>query len=148
MACFYDEAVEEHVGKKCHDGHGDVDDGEDQNDFVDILLSIQETNTTDFQIDRAFVKTLVMDIVNAWAISTDPSYWDQPLEFQPGRFLKSSLDIKGHDFELIRFGARRRGCPGLGFAMALNEVVLANIVHQFYWAVPGVVVEGTDIGYV
>lgn len=60
MACFYDEAVEEHVGKKCHDGHGDVDDGEDQNDFVDILLSIQETNTTDFQIDRAFVKTLVM----------------------------------------------------------------------------------------
>lgn len=60
MACFYDEAVEEHVGKKCHDGHGDVDDGEDQNDFVDILLSIQETNTTDFQIDRTFVKTLVM----------------------------------------------------------------------------------------
>lgn len=59
MACFYD-AVEEHVGKKCHDGHGDVDDGEDQNDFVDILLSIQETNTTDFQIDRTFVKTLVM----------------------------------------------------------------------------------------
>nr|KYP61990.1 Cytochrome P450 71A6 [Cajanus cajan] len=76
-------------------------------------------------------------LVNAWAISTDPSYWDQPLEFQPERFLKSAIDIKGHDFQLIPFGAGRRGCPGIAFAMIVNELVLANIVHQFHWEVPG-----------
>lgn len=56
---FYDEVVEEHVSKRGLDGHGDVD-SEDQNDFMGILLSIQESITTDFQIDRTFVKTLVM----------------------------------------------------------------------------------------
>ncbi|KAL5143833.1 Cytochrome P450 71A26 [Glycine soja] len=76
-------------------------------------------------------------LVNAWAISVDPSYWDQPLEFQPERHLNSSIDIKGHDFQFIPFGAGRRGCPGIAFAMLLNELVLANIVHQFDWAVPG-----------
>ncbi|RZB92030.1 Psoralen synthase [Glycine soja] len=155
---FYDEVVEEHVSKRGLDGHGDVD-SEDQNDFMGILLSIQESITTDFQIDRTFVKTLVMlvatrvtkvmgydiaagtqALVNAWAISTDPSYWDQPLGFQPERFSKSSMNIKGHDFQLIPFGAGRRGCSGIGFVMALNELVLANIVHQFDWSVPSGVV--------
>ena len=79
-------------------------------------------------------------LVNAWAISTDPSYWDQPLGFQPERFSKSSMNIKGHDFQLIPFGAGRRGCSGIGFVMALNELVLANIVHQFDWSVPSGVV--------
>lgn len=79
-------------------------------------------------------------LVNAWAISVDPSYWDQPLEFQPERHLNSSIDIKGHDSQFIPFGAGRRGCPGIAFAMLLNELVLANIVHQFDWSVPSGVV--------
>ncbi|PNX57920.1 cytochrome p450 71a26-like protein [Trifolium pratense] len=74
-------------------------------------------------------------IVNAFAISTDSSYWDQPLEFQPERFLKN-VDIKGNDFQLIPFGGGRRGCPGISFAMVVNELVLANLVHQFDWSLP------------
>ncbi|TKY45141.1 steroid 17alpha-monooxygenase or 17alpha-hydroxyprogesterone aldolase [Spatholobus suberectus] len=83
-------------------------------------------------------------IVNAWAIGRDPSCWDQPQEFQPERFLNSSIDIKGHDFQVIPFGAGRRGCPGIMFAMSVNELVLANLVNQFNWAVPcGVVGDQT-----
>ncbi|RDX66483.1 Cytochrome P450 71A26, partial [Mucuna pruriens] len=225
---FLDQVVDEHVSER---GRDDDVDGLGQNDFVDILLSIQKTSrTTDFQIDRTIMKALIMDmfgagtdttlavlewgmtellrhpnmmqklqnevrsvgggrtditeddlnvmpylkavikeilrlhppspiliprecmqdtkvmgydiamgtqvLVNAWSISTDPSYWDQPLEFQPERFLKSSMDIKGHDFQLIPFGAGRRGCPGIAFAMIVNELVLANIVHHFDWALP------------
>ncbi|RDX66482.1 Cytochrome P450 71A6, partial [Mucuna pruriens] len=99
--------------------------------------SMQDTKVMGYDIA---IGTQVL--VNAWAISTDPSYWDQPLEFQPERFLKSSImDIKGHDFQLIPFGAGRRGCPGIAFAMALNELVLANIVHHFDWTVPPGLVE-------
>ncbi|CAJ1952702.1 unnamed protein product [Sphenostylis stenocarpa] len=79
-------------------------------------------------------------IVNAWAIGRDGSYWEQPLEFKPERFLNSSIDVRGHDFEVIPFGAGRRGCPGITFAMNEIELVLANLVHQFDWEVPGGVV--------
>ncbi|RDX73308.1 Cytochrome P450 71A26, partial [Mucuna pruriens] len=226
---FLEEVVEDHVSKRGDDGHGD-DDGEDQNDFVDILLRLQKTNDVGFQIDNTTIKALTLvrtettssiivwamteilrhpivmqklqdearnvvgdrthiteedlssmhylkavvketsrlhppvpllvpresmqdtkvmgyDIaigtqvlVNVWAIGRDPSYWDQPQEFQPERFLNSSIDIKGHDFQVIPFGAGRRGCPGIMFAMVVNELILANLLHQFNWAVPGGVV--------
>ena len=76
-------------------------------------------------------------IVNAWAIARDPTSWKKPEKFKPERFLNSAVDFKGHDFQLIPFGSGRRGCPGIFFAMAVNEIVLANLVHQFYWSLPG-----------
>ncbi|CAA3012841.1 cytochrome P450 71A8-like [Olea europaea subsp. europaea] len=78
--------------------------------------------------------TMVM--TNAWAIGQDPLYWKEPQKFQPERFLNSSIDFKGLDFQLIPFGAGRRGCPGISFAMATNELVLANIVQKFDWELP------------
>ncbi|XP_015950097.2 cytochrome P450 736A117-like [Arachis duranensis] len=75
-------------------------------------------------------------LVNAWAVATDPKCWDQPLEFKPERFLNSSVDFKGRDFQFIPFGAGRRGCPGLQFATALDETVLANLVYHFDWDLP------------
>ncbi|KAK7380276.1 hypothetical protein VNO78_32784 [Psophocarpus tetragonolobus] len=79
-------------------------------------------------------------IVNAWAIGRDPSFWHQSQEFQPERFLNSSIDIKGHDFHVIPFGAGRRICPGINFAMIVIELALANLVRQFNWRVPSGVV--------
>ncbi|CAK8562953.1 unnamed protein product [Lathyrus sativus] len=76
-------------------------------------------------------------IINNWAISRDPTNWEQPEEFKPERFLKSSVDVKGNDFQLMPFGSGRRGCPGITYATAANELVLANLVHQFNWEVPG-----------
>ncbi|EYU17746.1 hypothetical protein MIMGU_mgv1a025197mg [Erythranthe guttata] len=82
--------------------------------------------------------TIVM--VNAWAIGRDPQSWDEPEKFEPERFLKNSknenIDFRGFDFELIPFGAGRRGCPGISFAVATIEFVLANIVHKFNWELP------------
>ncbi|KAK7291589.1 hypothetical protein RIF29_06855 [Crotalaria pallida] len=85
-------------------------------------------------------------IVNAWAIARDPEYWDEPEEFKPERFMDSAIDVKGNDFQVTPFGAGRRGCPGIAFAMAVNEIVLANLVHQFDWGLPdGASVENLDM---
>ncbi|XP_075661549.1 cytochrome P450 736A117-like [Castanea sativa] len=75
-------------------------------------------------------------IINAWTIGKDPTLWDEPEEFQPERFLTSSIDFKGHDFQLIPFGAGRRGCPGISFAITTIELVLANLVRNFEWTLP------------
>nr|XP_009774546.1 PREDICTED: cytochrome P450 71A8-like [Nicotiana sylvestris] len=77
-----------------------------------------------------------MVITNGWAIGRDPTIWDNAEEFKPERFLNSSIDFKGHAFGLIPFGAGRRGCPGISFAMATNELVLANVVKNFNWELP------------
>ncbi|XP_051131225.1 cytochrome P450 736A117-like [Andrographis paniculata] len=74
--------------------------------------------------------------INFWAVGRDPATWDEPDTFKPERLIGSTIDFKGVDFELIPFGAGRRGCPGIGFTMANMELVLANLVCKFEWDLP------------
>nr|GLL36134.1 cytochrome P450 71A3-like [Ipomoea trifida] len=92
---------------------------------------------------RAFHDVKVMDfhvatgtqvIVNSWAIGRDPIVWENPEKFKPERFLYSNVDYKGMHFELIPFGAGRRGCPGVAFTANMIELALARLVHEFDFA--------------
>ena len=102
-----------------------------------IPMLVPRESMRDIKLNGYDIATGTQVLVNAWAIATDPSSWDQPFEFKPERFLNSSIDFKGHDFQFIPFGAGRRGCPGILFAMAVNEIILASLVHQFDWSLPG-----------
>ncbi|XP_068664934.1 cytochrome P450 71A1-like [Aristolochia californica] len=75
-------------------------------------------------------------IVNAFAIGHDQESWQNPEEFMPERFENSSIDYRGKDFELVPFGAGRRGCPGLSFGIANVELALANLLFCFDWELP------------
>ncbi|KAL5994703.1 hypothetical protein ACLOJK_024756 [Asimina triloba] len=74
--------------------------------------------------------------VNVWAIARDPLVWKDPLEFRPERFLEEDVDMKGHDFRLLPFGAGRRVCPGAQLGINLAQSMLAHLLHHFKWAPP------------
>ncbi|KAL5714273.1 flavonoid 3',5'-hydroxylase [Ranunculus cassubicifolius] len=77
--------------------------------------------------------------VNVWAIGRDPNVWDNPLVFDPERFLTgkyAKIEPRGNDFELIPFGAGRRICAGNRMAIALVEYILGSLLHSFEWTLP------------
>ncbi|KAK7251217.1 hypothetical protein RIF29_34218 [Crotalaria pallida] len=75
--------------------------------------------------------------VNVWAIHRDPSIWENPLEFDPTRFLKVKWDfINGNDFNYFPFGSGRRMCAGIAMAERTVLYSLATLVHSFDWTIP------------
>ncbi|KAK4793009.1 hypothetical protein SAY86_023444 [Trapa natans] len=74
--------------------------------------------------------------VNVWAVARDPAVWKDPLEFRPERFLEAEVDMKGHDFRLLPFGAGRRVCPGAQLGINLVTSMLGHLLHHFVWSPP------------
>ncbi|OWM91378.1 hypothetical protein CDL15_Pgr017296 [Punica granatum] len=72
-------------------------------------------------------------IINAWALGRDAENWINPEEFLPERFLESSVDFKGNSFHYIPFGNGRRICPGINYAIAGIELLLAQLLYHFDW---------------
>jgi cytochrome P450 len=111
-----------------------------------VPLLIPRKCMEDIKLDGYDIAAGTHVIINASAIARDPTSWEEPLEFKPERFMNSSIDFKGLDFELIPFGAGRRGCPGVLFSISVSELVLANLVYQFDWKLPdGIAAENLDM---
>ena len=75
--------------------------------------------------------------INTWALGRDPLYWGDDAEsFKPERFDRSSVDLKGTNFEFLPFGAGRRICPGITYASANIKLALARLLLCFDWQLP------------
>ncbi|XP_057850226.1 cytochrome P450 750A1 [Cryptomeria japonica] len=104
---------------------------------VPLLLPHKSTQAS--TIDGYFIPENSRLIVNAWALARDPAVWKDPLEFMPDRWMGKDDDfVKAKEFfDMIPFGAGRRGCPGATMAMATMTLTIAQLVHCFEWRVEG-----------
>lgn len=80
--------------------------------------------------------------VNVWAIGRDPNHWENPLEFEPERFMDkegsvNSGDLRGQNFQLLPFGSGRRSCPGITLALLMVQTTLGCMIQCFDWKVTG-----------
>lgn len=100
-------------------------------------LLVPRESMEDIVIDRYYMPKKSRILVNVWAIGRDPNVWsDNVEEFLPERFIDRNIDLQGHDFQLIPFGAGRRLCPGLKLGLISIKYVLAQLMHCFDWELP------------
>ncbi|CAJ1949888.1 unnamed protein product [Sphenostylis stenocarpa] len=98
-----------------------------------VPLLVPHKSEVDIELCDFMVPKSAQILVNLWAMGRDSSIWPNPNEFTPQRFLESDIDFKGHDFELIPFGAGRRICPGLPLASRTTHIVLASLLYNYDW---------------
>ncbi|GLJ22379.1 hypothetical protein SUGI_0421240 [Cryptomeria japonica] len=101
--------------------------------------TVNERDISSLEYVQCVVKETLRLIVNVWAIGRDPSLWEDPLEFKPERFMGKNVDVvrDKDSFDMVPFGAGRRGCPGAAMAVVTMNLVLAQLVHWFDWSVDG-----------
>ncbi|KAL9385263.1 hypothetical protein Peur_022273 [Populus x canadensis] len=105
------------------------------------LLSWARLAITDTTIDGYHVPKGTTAMVNMWAISRDPEFWEDPLEFMPERFVVTKEDVLefsvlGSDLRLAPFGSGRRTCPGKTLGITTVTFWVASLLHEYEW-VPG-----------
>ncbi|CAN1136421.1 Cytochrome P450 71A1 [Linum perenne] len=146
------EEIRRIVGKK------DKMSESDMNEMVYLKEILKETlrlhapamiareTSEDVKLEGYDIPSKTRVLVNAWAIQRDPRTWDRAEEFIPERFSGMSVDYKGQHSQFIPFGFGRRMCPGMGFAVAEAELVLANLLCWFDWKMPhGEIAEDLDL---
>ncbi|XWS22754.1 hypothetical protein CRYUN_Cryun29cG0063500 [Craigia yunnanensis] len=73
-------------------------------------------------------------MVNMWAITHDPSIWNDPWTFRPERFVQEKdVSIMGSDLRLAPFGSGRRVRPGKALGLATVQLWLARLLNCFRW---------------
>uniref|UniRef100_A0A7N0U8N4 Cytochrome P450 n=1 Tax=Kalanchoe fedtschenkoi TaxID=63787 RepID=A0A7N0U8N4_KALFE len=101
-----------------------------------VPMLIPREAMEDVRIDGYDILKGTRILVNIGTIQKDPKIWENPNDFCPERFIGSSIDVKGHDFELLPFGAGRRICPGYPLGILVVESSLATLLQGFNWKLP------------
>ncbi|KAK9157014.1 hypothetical protein Scep_003588 [Stephania cephalantha] len=139
----YDRMIEkiikehEEARKSSKDEMGGYASGDHEvKDILHILLDMSEDDDAEMRVSRENIKAFIMTrlFVNIWAIGRDPKHWENPLEFNPDRFIGSGLsmlDMRGQHFQLIPFGSGMRGCPGTTLASQVVQTALATVIQCF-----------------
>ncbi|ORW30950.1 cytochrome P450 [Mycobacterium paraense] len=85
------------------------------------------TPTQDIVVDGHLVEAGSMALVSFYALHRDPALWDDPLRFDPDRFLPERSKDRSR-WQYLPFGGGPRSCVGDHFAMLEATLALATIV--------------------
>ncbi|XP_029052407.2 cytochrome P450 306a1 isoform X2 [Osmia bicornis bicornis] len=100
--------------------------------------TIEDSQIGDYDVPRGS-----MIIPMQWAVHTDPTYWTNPLEFQPDRFLtKDGNFFKPESF--LPFQNGKRVCIGEELARMILFLFAGRILHAFVVSTPSDV-DGVDL---
>ncbi|GAB2212349.1 hypothetical protein Droror1_Dr00020309 [Drosera rotundifolia] len=89
--------------------------------------------TIDVELSGFVIPKNSQVLVNIWSIGRNGSLWKYPNIFEPERFMGVDVDFKGHNMELIPFGAGRRMCPGLPIAQKTLRLILGSLLNSCDW---------------
>lgn len=104
------------------------------------LLSWARMSITDTTVDGYHVPGGTTAMVNMWAITRDPRVWQDPLSFNPDRFIATPnsnlhkmdfFSVLGSDLRLAPFGSGRRTCPGKTLGLTTVTFWVASLLHEF-----------------
>jgi cytochrome P450 len=84
--------------------------------------------TKDLVVDGYRVEAGTMAVVSFYAMHRDPELWDDPLTFDPDRFLPERSEGRSR-WQYLPFGGGPRSCIGDHFAMLEATLALATIVR-------------------
>jgi cytochrome P450 len=85
--------------------------------------------TRDIAVDGCRVEAGTIALVSFYAMHRDPTLWEEPLRFDPDRFLPERS--KGRNrWQYLPFGGGPRSCIGDHFAMLEATLALATIVRS------------------
>jgi len=110
-----------------------------------LPLGVPHMATNDDEYDGYYIPKGTVVIGNGWSILHNPKVFDNPMKFQPERYLKDGqLNPDVRDPESAAFGYGRRMCPG----RHLSDNSLYSIVScllAVYDIKPGVDHQGNSI---
>ncbi|KAE9597665.1 hypothetical protein Lal_00041533 [Lupinus albus] len=71
--------------------------------------------------------------MNEWAIGRNPSFWNNVISFSPERFIGSTIDVIGQNFQFTPCGSGRRKCPASPLAIRMLLSMLGSLINTFDW---------------
>ncbi|BBN20289.1 hypothetical protein Mp_8g17950 [Marchantia polymorpha subsp. ruderalis] len=94
-----------------------------------VGLGIPHFSTEATKVSGYDIPANTQVMLNYYAINRDAKVWKNPLKFDPSRFLNSPVDVRGHHYVLLPFGAGRRRCPGMNLALVNVAYNIAQLIH-------------------
>ena len=101
----------------------------------------QEVEVLNYDIPKY---SLVM--YNVWGVHHDPSYWKNPDEFDPDRWIDSDGKLLTHSTHFMPFGVGPRICPGELLAKAESFIFIVSILHRYDISLPAGATVSLDKG--
>ncbi|VDM57612.1 unnamed protein product [Angiostrongylus costaricensis] len=111
--------------------------------YPSVPMIMRELNE-DQEIEGVIVPKGTQLVINQFLVHRDPTYWQDPEDFNPDRFLPENA-VGRHAFAFIPFSAGSRNCMGQRFAMMEEKVIVSWVLRHFNMrSKVGIILRPTD----